>query len=89
MKKRLLPKLPENNCPEAIILRYFDKYSVQEAHKYLLEMFLRIDWDSELLKVSIEELNVFMEDTSDLLTAVYVCSEEKKLPTQENSPEKN
>ena len=73
-------KFPENYCPDDIMLSYCEKYSVLEAKRYLLEMFLRIEWDSDLLKVSIEELNVFMEDTADLLTAIYVCSEEKKLP---------
>lgn len=77
---RLLSKFPENYCPDDIILNYWEKYRVQDAWRYLLEMCLRIDGKTDHLKASIEDLNVFMEDTCDLLTAVYVCSEEKKLP---------
>ena len=76
---RLLSKFPENYCPDDIMQFYREKYSVYQAQKYLLEMFLRIDRNSDLLKVSIKDLDVFMEDTCNLLMAVYVWSEEKNM----------
>lgn len=73
----LLCPLPEQDQAKDVIANYWERYAVQDSCRCLFEMYLRIRGKKDNLAASEEDLRVFMEDTLELLMAVYVSSKEK------------